>query len=107
MLATTDMPGSSRCSKRLVGIERDPDRDALHDLGEIAGGVVRRSSGELRTGAGEIRSTRPRSFSCAKLSTVRSTVDRLTRVSCVFLVIRDHIDIRSGTTLIRLVPILT
>src|SRR5438045_3616351 len=28
--------------KRLVLVERDADRNALHDLGEIAGGIVRR-----------------------------------------------------------------
>ena len=30
-----------------VGVEADLHRDALHDLGEIAGGVVGRQKGEL------------------------------------------------------------
>src|SRR5882724_2624013 len=36
--------------QRLVLVERDPDRDALHDFGEISGGVVCRQQRELRSG---------------------------------------------------------
>src|ERR1700686_3980918 len=36
----------------LALVERDPDRNALHHLGEIAGRVVRRQQRELRTAGG-------------------------------------------------------
>src|SRR5258708_10907132 len=81
--------------QRLVGIERDPDRDALHDLGEIAGGVVRRQQRELRTGG------RRNPLHAAVQFLMREAVDRqidgLTRPDpseLRFLEIRDYIDIR-------------
>src|SRR6185312_2158325 len=40
----------------VMAVEVDPHRYALHDLDEVAGGVLRRKDGELRTGAGAERS---------------------------------------------------
>src|SRR4030081_2639433 len=48
-------PGHHRHSRqqplqqRLALVERDPNRDALHHLGEIAGGIVGRQQRELRS----------------------------------------------------------
>ena len=61
-VATTERPGrSGDLLQHLLG-EGDAHRDALHDLGEVAGRVVRRQERELRA-RGRARSTtrRPRS----------------------------------------------
>ena len=47
MVGSTDMPGRSRPAERTVVAQHDLHRDALHDLGEVAGGVVRRQQREL------------------------------------------------------------
>ena len=46
------MPGRSSMRGFVAGIERDPHRDALHHLGEIAGGVVRRQQREFLAAGG-------------------------------------------------------
>ena len=49
-------PGGDREARRRraqrggVAVEQDAHRDALHDLGEVAGGVLRRQHAELRAG---------------------------------------------------------
>ena len=49
-LTVVDRPGRSSPS-RVAVVERDADRHALHDLGEVAGGVFRRDHAEDRPGA--------------------------------------------------------
>ena len=51
--------GAQQVLFRNVLRHTDPHRQALHDLGEIAGGVVRRQQREHRTRAGEKLSTMP------------------------------------------------
>ena len=46
-VTVTDRPGRSSRGQRLVGRQGDAHRHALHDLGEIAGGVVGRQQAEL------------------------------------------------------------
>ena len=48
------MPGRSGCAGSACG-HRDPHRHALHDLGEVAAGVVGRQQGEARAGRGAQR----------------------------------------------------
>ena len=48
--ATTDMPGRIRPSAADVGRQADAHGHALHDLGEVAGGVVGRQQAEHRAG---------------------------------------------------------
>ena len=43
------MPGRSTTASGLLGVEDDLHRDALHDLGEVAGGVVGRQQREFLT----------------------------------------------------------
>src|SRR5271165_653758 len=43
--AWDDPPDQMRCSE----VERDLDRDALHDLGEVPGGIVGRHEADLRS----------------------------------------------------------
>src|ERR1700682_1792426 len=45
-------PRQQPLQQRLVLVERDPHRDALDYLGEIAGGVVGRQQRELRSAGG-------------------------------------------------------
>ena len=51
MVGITDMPGRSS-SGAVVAVERDLDGNALHHLGEIAGGVVRRQQREFLAAGG-------------------------------------------------------
>ena len=95
ILVTTDMPGSRRSSSGWFLSSCDTDRDALHDLGEIAGRVVRRQQRELRA------ARRRDALDAAVQGLLRETVDRdfdrLARLDMGelgFLVIRDHIDVR-------------
>src|ERR1700736_1004427 len=81
--------------QRLVLVEDDPDRNALHHLGEIAGGVVRWQQRELRSGG------RRNPLDAAVQFLVRETVDgdvdglaRFDPRQLGLLVIGDHIDIR-------------
>src|ERR1700688_4319301 len=39
--------GPEVAAERIVGIDSDPHRDALHDLGEVPGGVVWREQGKF------------------------------------------------------------
>src|SRR6185437_5000490 len=79
----------------LVLVECDTNRDALHDLGEIAGRVIRRQQGRLRA-------TRRRdALDAPAQRLLRETVDRdfdrLARLhmgELRFLVVRDHMDVR-------------
>ena len=52
MVGITDMPGRRSTASVVAGVERDLDRDALHHLGEIAGGVVRRQQREFLAAGG-------------------------------------------------------
>lgn len=45
--------GADAAMQRVVGLEHDLHRDALHHLGEVSGGVVRWQQAELRAGSGE------------------------------------------------------
>src|SRR6185437_10493624 len=45
-------PGANLAEQRIAGVERDADGDALNDLGEIAGSVLRGNHAEDRPGAG-------------------------------------------------------
>src|SRR5712691_3564737 len=76
--------------QRLALVERDTDRDALHDLGEIAGGVVRRQQRELRS-AGR-RNPAHAAVQFLLREAVDRQIDRLARLDpreLRLLVIRD------------------
>src|SRR5690349_551184 len=45
-------PGAQPAGQRIILIERDLDRDALDNLGEVPGGVVRRQQRELLAAGG-------------------------------------------------------
>ena len=95
MLVTTDMPGTSRAEQRLVVFELDAHGNALHDLGEVAGCVVRRQQRDLRAGRG--RDALDLAAQLLTRETVDGDLDRLARCDVRelgLLVIRDHIDLR-------------
>ena len=77
----------------LAGIERDPHGDALHHLGEIAGGVVRRQQREFLAAGG--RDAVDMAVHDLAREHVHSDIDGLTLVhvgELRFLVVRHHID---------------
>ena len=88
------MPGRSRPASAGVAVEHDLHRNALHDLGEVAGGVVRRQQRELLAAGRRdaVDHGRARSWP-GKVSTV--DVDRLARPhvgKLGLLVVGDDVD---------------
>src|SRR6266702_6877389 len=80
--------------QRLVVIELDAHGNALHHLGEIAGGVVGRQQRDLRTG--RRRDALDLAAELFARKTVDGDLDRLARCyvrELGLLVIRDHIDL--------------
>jgi hypothetical protein len=51
-VGVTDIPGRNRCSGSWPGVEHDLHGHALHDLHEVAGGVLGRQQAEARSGRG-------------------------------------------------------
>ena len=104
-LTTTERPGRSRPSLGDVGRHGDADRHALHDLGEVAGGVLRRQQAE--DGARGRRDALDRAGEVA----VREGVDRdvhllagLQPASCVSLKLASTWTLVSGTSAARRAP---
>src|ERR1700687_5627558 len=80
--------------QRLALVERNPHRDALDHLGKVAGGVVGRKQGKLRSAC------RRNALDLAAQRLVRKSIDgdlnRLTRLhprELCLLVIGDHVDV--------------
>src|SRR6266851_3667625 len=71
-------PRQQALQQWLALVERDPDRDALHHLGEIAGGVVGREQCELRSAGGRNSLDAARQF--LAWETVDGHLDRLPRL---------------------------
>ena len=83
--------------QRLALVERDADRNTLHHLGEIAGGVVGRQQRELRSAGGRD------ALDAAVQQLVRESVDRdidgLARLDMGqlgLLVVGDDVDVRAA-----------
>ncbi len=92
MVGITDMPGRSSTASVVVGVERDLDRNALHHLGKIAGGVVRRQQREFLAAGG--RDAVDMAMHDLAGEHVDGDIDRLALAhvgQLGFLVIRDHI----------------
>src|SRR6266849_6670849 len=93
-------PGDDRHSRqqplqqRLVLVERDPNRNALNHLGEIAGGVVGRQQRELRSAGG--RDPLDPAMQSLAWETVDGHVDRLAWFypgELGLLVVGDNVDV--------------
>src|SRR3954453_22583941 len=80
--------------QRLVVVELDAHGNALHDLGEVAGCVVRRQQRDLRAGCG--RNALHPAAQLLTRETVDGDLDRLARCDVRklgLLVVRDHVDL--------------
>ena len=108
IVASTDMPGRTRVPSAGLRIQHDLDRDALHDLGEVAGGIVGRQQREGAAGAG-----RPAVDMAGQRQVGKRVHGDARRVAEThvghlrLLVVRDDPDRGSGTTEITWVPTLT
>src|SRR6266851_3598302 len=87
-------PRQQALQQWLALVELDPDRDALHHLGEIARGVVGRQQCELRSAGGRNSLDAARQF--LAWETVDGHLDRLPRLhprQLGLLVVGHHIDV--------------
>src|ERR1700676_5253665 len=88
-------PRQQALQQRLALVERDPHRDALHHLGEIAGGIVGRQQRELRAAGG--RDPLDPAVQLLARETIDGDIDRLARSDprqLGLLVVGDDIDVR-------------